>query len=117
MIGCTSESSDLLHFSLLEKVADAVIPYRPDWVIRISLKQSDQLIEQTQNKLYPIAARWLERAKKVRMRSGGPILIACERPTRGVRLCRGRSRDFRADLAGWAGLAGWWPVPSSILVI
>jgi uncharacterized Zn finger protein len=55
---------DRWSFQLLEKVAEAVIPYRPDWVIRISLKQSDQLISQTQSKLYPIAARWLERAKK-----------------------------------------------------
>ena len=55
---------DRWSFQLLEKVADAVIPHRPDWVIRTSLKQSDQLIVQTQSKLYPIAARWLERAKK-----------------------------------------------------
>ncbi len=55
---------DRWSFQLLEKVAEAVIPHRPDWVIRISLKQSDQLISQTQSKLYPIAARWLERAKK-----------------------------------------------------
>jgi uncharacterized Zn finger protein len=57
-------------FSLLEKVADAVIPHRPDWVIRVSLKQSDQLIAQTQSKLYPIAARWLARAKKAYQQKG-----------------------------------------------
>jgi uncharacterized Zn finger protein len=55
---------DRWSFQLLEKVAEAVIPHRPDWVIRVSLKQSDQLISQTQSKLYPIVARWLERAKK-----------------------------------------------------
>ena len=55
---------DIWSFRLLEKVADAVIPHRPDWVIRVSLKQSDQLISQTQSKLYPTAARWLGRAKK-----------------------------------------------------
>jgi len=55
---------DSWSFNLLEKVADVVIPYRPDWVIRVSFKQSDELIEKTQSKLYPIAARWLERAKK-----------------------------------------------------
>jgi uncharacterized Zn finger protein len=55
---------DRWSFSLLEKVADAAIPYLPDWVIRVSLRQSDQLIVQTQSKLYPIAARWLERAKE-----------------------------------------------------
>jgi uncharacterized Zn finger protein len=61
---------DKWSFNLLEKVADAVIPHRPDWVIRVSLKQSDQLIAQTQSKLYPIAARWLERAKKAYHQKG-----------------------------------------------
>ena len=61
---------DMWSFRLLEKVAEAVIPYRPDWVIRVSLNQSDQLISQTQSKLYPIAARWLERAKKAYHQNG-----------------------------------------------
>ncbi len=57
-------------FDLLEKVANTVVPYRPDWVIRVSLKQSDALIAKTQSKLYPIAARWLERAKKAYHQKG-----------------------------------------------
>jgi uncharacterized Zn finger protein len=57
-------------FSLIEKIADAVISRRPDWVIRVSLKQSDELIAKTQSKLYPIAARWLERAKKAYQQKG-----------------------------------------------
>jgi uncharacterized Zn finger protein len=56
---------DFGSFHLLEKVADALIPHRSDWVIRIAVKQAESLIEQTQSKLYPVAARWLERAKKV----------------------------------------------------
>jgi len=61
---------DSWSFNLLEKVADAVIPYRPDWVIRFALKQSNDLIEKTQSKLYPIAARWLERAKEAYHQKG-----------------------------------------------
>ena len=61
---------DRWSFSLLEKVADTIIPYRPDWVIRVSLKQSNDLIIQTQSKLYPIAARWLDRAKKAYHQKG-----------------------------------------------
>ncbi len=57
-------------FNLLEKVADTLIPYRPDWVIHASLKQSDALIAKTQSKLYPIAARWLARAKKAYQQKG-----------------------------------------------
>jgi len=56
---------DFGSFRLLEKVADGVFPHRPDWVSRIAIKQAEGLIEQTQSKLYPVAARWLERAKKV----------------------------------------------------
>ncbi len=36
-----------LTFNLLEKVADAVIPHRTDWVIRTSIKQAENLIVQT----------------------------------------------------------------------
>ncbi len=56
---------DFGSYRLLERVADAVIPHRPDWVIRVSLKHAEELIEKTQSNLYPAAARWLERAKKV----------------------------------------------------
>jgi len=55
---------------LLEKVAEVVIPNRPDWVIRVSLKQSDDLIAKTQSNLYPAAAKWLARAKKAYQRKG-----------------------------------------------
>jgi uncharacterized Zn finger protein len=51
-------------YNLLEKVADAVTQHRPDWVIRVALKQANDLIVQTQSKLYPAAAEWLGRAKK-----------------------------------------------------
>ena len=46
-------------------MADAVVAHRPDWVIRVAIKQAEGLIEKTQSNLYPAAARWLERAKKV----------------------------------------------------
>ena len=55
---------DLFSLHLLEKVADALIPHRPDWVIQTSIKQAENLIAQTQSKLYPVAARWVARAKK-----------------------------------------------------
>jgi tetratricopeptide (TPR) repeat protein len=61
---------DRWSFQLLEKVADVVISHRPDWVIHVSLKQSDELISQTKSKLYPIAAHWLERAKKAYHQKG-----------------------------------------------
>lgn len=57
-------------FTLLEKVAEAVIKHRPDWVIRVSLKQSDQLIASVQSSNYPSAAQWLSRAKKAYIAKG-----------------------------------------------
>lgn len=34
-------------YGLREKVADAVIAHRPDWVIRISIQEAEKLIEPT----------------------------------------------------------------------
>jgi uncharacterized Zn finger protein len=56
--------------NLLETVADKLIAIRPDWVIRISIKQSDRLIKKTQSNLYPEAAKWLARAKKAYQHKG-----------------------------------------------
>ncbi|RPI79176.1 MAG: hypothetical protein EHM41_24065 [Chloroflexi bacterium] len=56
--------------NLLEKVADGVLDYRPDWVIRVSLEQAEELIAKTQSNLYPAAAKWLSRAKKAYLLKG-----------------------------------------------
>jgi uncharacterized Zn finger protein len=58
------------YSDLLEKVADAVILHRPDWVIRVALKQTDALIVKKQSNLYPAAAQWLGRAKKAYQHKG-----------------------------------------------
>lgn len=57
-------------YGLREKVADAVVAHRPDWVIRISIKEAEKLIEPTQSKYYPHAARWLAKAKQAYIQSG-----------------------------------------------
>jgi uncharacterized Zn finger protein len=61
---------DIFSLHLLEKVAEALIPHRPDWVIHTSIKQAENLIAQTQSKMYPVAARWLERARKAYQHKG-----------------------------------------------
>jgi len=50
-------------YRLVAAVADALIAPRPDWVIRASVKQADELIAKTQSKYYSHAANWLRRAK------------------------------------------------------
>lgn len=51
-------------YTIVEKVADAVVAHRPEWVIRVSIDQAQQLIERTQSKYYAAAARWLRKARK-----------------------------------------------------
>ena len=58
------------NYSLIEKVTDAVLPFRPDWVIRASRKQAEGLIAKTQSKYYAIAASWLTKMKKAYLASG-----------------------------------------------
>ena len=49
--------------TLVALVADALIAQRSDWVIRISIKQAEELIVLTKSNLYPVAADWLRKAK------------------------------------------------------
>jgi uncharacterized Zn finger protein len=51
------------YHTVVETVAEALIPHRPEWVIRASIKQAEDLIAQTKSNLYPAAANWLKRAK------------------------------------------------------
>src|SRR2546421_2268590 len=51
------------YHTVVETVAEALIPHRPEWVIRASIKQAEELIVQTKSNLYPAAADWFKRAK------------------------------------------------------
>ena len=53
------------YSSLVEKVADAVVPHRPDWVIKVCRRQAEELIETRQSKHYGAAAHWLTKMKAV----------------------------------------------------
>jgi uncharacterized Zn finger protein len=58
------------NYSLIEKVVDAVLPFRSDWVIQVSRKQAVGLIARTQSKYYVTAARWLAKMKQAYLSSG-----------------------------------------------
>ena len=58
------------NYSLIEKVADAVLRFRPDWVIQASRKQADGLIAKTQSKYYAMAVHWLAKMKQAYLSSG-----------------------------------------------
>ena len=66
----TIAEKNTYDYTLREKVADAVIAHRPDWVIRISVQEAQKLIEPTQSKYYPHAVRWLAKAKQAYLQSG-----------------------------------------------
>lgn len=57
-------------YPVVEAVADAVLPHRPEWVARVSLKHAERLMSEAKSKNYPIAAEWLGRAKKAYTRMG-----------------------------------------------
>ena len=59
-------------YRLIEKVAEAVIAHRTDWVIQASRRQAESLIERTQSKYYPHAARWLALMKRAYIHKGKP---------------------------------------------
>ena len=56
-------------YSLIDKVVDAVLPFRPDWVIQASRKQAEGLIVKTQSKYYAIAENWLAKMKNAYLAS------------------------------------------------
>jgi|RhiMethySRZTD1v2_1073278.scaffolds.fasta_scaffold36416_5 uncharacterized Zn finger protein len=58
------------NYRLVAIVADALIAHRPDWVIRASVKQADELIAKTQSKYYSHAANWLRRVKAAYVQLG-----------------------------------------------
>jgi uncharacterized Zn finger protein len=51
-------------YSIVETVADGVLPYRPEWVAQVSFKHAERLMAEVKSKNYPIAAAWLKRAKQ-----------------------------------------------------
>ncbi|HSD82320.1 MAG TPA: hypothetical protein VLG46_00585, partial [Anaerolineae bacterium] len=52
-----------IEYTVVETVADAVLPHQPDWVARISLKHAERLMAEVKSSNYPLAAAWLKRAK------------------------------------------------------
>lgn len=56
-------------YALREKVADAVILHRPDWVIHISIQEAEKLLASTQSKYYPQAVRWFAKVKEAYLQS------------------------------------------------
>ncbi|MGB7537957.1 MAG: SWIM zinc finger family protein [Anaerolineales bacterium] len=65
-----ADRADEWGYEVVEKVAGAVLPHRPEWVIAVARKQAESLIAKTKSKCYPIAARWLGKMKQACAASG-----------------------------------------------
>lgn len=50
-------------YDLIERVMDAVIEHRPDWVIQVARRQAERIIEAGQSQYYHHAVNWLDRAR------------------------------------------------------
>jgi uncharacterized Zn finger protein len=57
-------------YPVIETVAEGILPHRPEWVARMSVKQAERLMAEPKSKNYPIAAEWLQRAKRAYTRLG-----------------------------------------------
>ena len=57
-------------YQVAETVADAVLKHRPEWVVKVSLKNAERLMVEAKSKNYPIAAEWLKRVKKAYVQLG-----------------------------------------------
>ena len=52
-------------YPIVETVTEGVLPHRPEWVAKVSLKHADRLLSEVKSKNYPLAVAWLKRAKQV----------------------------------------------------
>ncbi len=59
-----ADESGHWDYHLIDKVTKAVLPFRPEWVIKASQIQAERLILKASRNHYRIAVRWLEKAKK-----------------------------------------------------
>ncbi len=57
-------------YDLLERVMDAVVEYRPEWVIGAARRHAERIIEPGQSKYYHHAISWLTRARMAYQAAG-----------------------------------------------
>jgi uncharacterized Zn finger protein len=57
-------------YDLLERVMDAVVEHRPEWVVEAARRQAERIIEAGQSKYYHHAVSWLVRARAAYQAAG-----------------------------------------------
>ena len=57
-------------YDQLERVMDAVVEHRPEWVIQAACRQAERIIEPGKAKHYHHAVNWLDRARKAYQAAG-----------------------------------------------
>ena len=60
-------------YDLIEQVMDAVVEYRPEWVIETARRQAERIVEAGQSMYYYHAVSWLKRARKAYQAAGRDV--------------------------------------------
>ena len=57
-------------YTLVEQVANAALPARPDWVLRVCRAQAERIMDEGKSKYYHHAAQWLTKARAAALATG-----------------------------------------------
>jgi uncharacterized Zn finger protein len=86
-------------YDLLERVMDAVVEYRPEWVIGAARGQAERIIEAGQSKYYHHAVSWLTRARAAYQAAGRKV--DWQAYLREIRARHGRKRKLMRMMEGF----------------
>jgi uncharacterized Zn finger protein len=86
-------------YELTERVMDAVVAYRPDWVIQAARKQAERIMDAGQSKYYHHAVGWLEKARTAYRVAGREA--EWQAYLREIRERHGRKYKLMGMLKGW----------------
>ena len=86
-------------YELIERVMDAVVAYRPDWVIQAARKQAERIMDAGQSKYYHHAVGWLEKARTAYRAAGREA--EWQAYLREIRERHGRKYKLMGMLKGW----------------
>ena len=69
-IASLGKYAEYAEYHMLERVLDAAIPVRPDWVIRVCRQQAERIMDAGKSQYYHHAVNWLRKAKAAYLSSG-----------------------------------------------
>ena len=86
-------------YDLIERVMDAVVEHRPEWVIRVARQHAERIIEAGRAKHYHHAVGWLDRARAAYLAAGREA--DWQAYLQGIRSRHGRKYKLMGMLKGF----------------